>query len=133
MKIAITSANNKIATTFDFVDEIVLFTCNDKKIIKKEHIVLLNKYIPWRAKTLKDLNVGLVICGAISKWATIILRYYRVKILSGITGDIDTVIMEFLNGNTRLAGYRMPGFSVSKCRKNRSQKRRRMGYGKNKL
>ncbi len=130
MKIAITSSGNKIATTFDFVDEIVLFDCNNKKIINEKRIVFMKQYIPWRAKILKELKVDIIICGAISNWSKIMLHHHGIKIISGITGDMEIVIKEFLNGNTHLDRYRMPGCSVSRCNKKRSQRRRRVGTHK---
>ncbi len=121
MKIAISSSGNTIATTFDFGDEVVVFECMNKKVTDKQRFNLKNTFVFMRTTELKDLGITVLICGAISNSAVFMLQHHGIEVLNGITGEIDTIINEFLHGNINQPRYRLPGFTGRRCgRRNRN-------------
>ena len=115
MKIAVSASGENIATTFDFVDEIVVFEYVNGNAISKQRFVLDEKFIPLRAAKLKRLKINTLICGAISNPATNILRYYGITVMAGITGNIDKITDEVSHGNSNLSKYKLPGFAGKGC------------------
>jgi predicted Fe-Mo cluster-binding NifX family protein len=130
MKIALPASGENIATTFDFVDEIVVVACCDKKVVSKQRFILDDKFIPLRAAKLKLMKINTLICGAISNPAVTVLHHYDIAVVSGIAGEIDKVIKEFLKGNNDLSKFNLPGFSGNGCCR---QKRRKRQQGRNKV
>ena len=115
MKIAVPAFGEMIAATFDFAGEIVILDCVDSAIVNKQRSVFIEEYLPLRAAKLKELGIEVVICGAISNPAIVILQHHAIRVIAGIAGVIDTVTSEFLNGNSTLLLYRLPGFAGGGC------------------
>jgi predicted Fe-Mo cluster-binding NifX family protein len=110
MKIAVSVSGDKIAATFDFAEKIVVFECNGKAVVNKQRFIMEDALVLLRALKLKELNIGTLICGAISNSATNILRYYDIIVIAGITGNTDLVVDEFLWGNENFSKYKLPAF-----------------------
>lgn len=111
LKIGFSSYGNNVAATFDFCDEIVVFECENGGVIDKRNHVLKEMCIPLRAEKIRELGVDILICGAISNTSLLMLNYQMINVLPGIAGNMEAVLNEFLQGDGRLSGYRLPGFS----------------------
>ncbi len=123
MKISVPAFGDTVATTFDFADEIVVFNCVNGRITDTQRFVLDETYIPLRASKLKELGINILICGAISNSAEIMLQHHGIEVITGITGDITIVVNEIVNGNIDQPQYRLPGFTGRRCGRKRRRKR----------
>ncbi len=124
MKIAVSSFGDTIATTFDFADEIVVFTCLNGQITDRQKYVLGDTFMPLRAQKLKELGIDTLICGAISRPAEIMLRHHDIEVITGITGNITMVVNEIVNGDINQPQYRLPGFTGRLCGRGKKRRRR---------
>ena len=113
MKIALSVSGDKVAPTFDFVDEFVIVEKMQGNTIRKQRFVLGENFALLRVKKLKGMNIDTILCGAISNPVVRMFRYYNISVISGVAGDIDNVIGEYLRGNSDFTKYRLPGFSGS--------------------
>lgn len=130
MKIAVPAFGEMIAATFDFAGEIVILDCINGIVINKQRSVFIEEYLPLRAAKLKELGIEVVICGAISNPAIVILQYHTIRVIAGIAGEIDAVTSEFLNGNSTLLRYSLPGFAGRGCVR-KKQRRSQCHHRKN--
>lgn len=122
MKIAVPAFGDNVATTFDFVDEIVVFNYVNGSVTDTQRFVLGETFMPLRASKLKKLGINVLICGAISNSAEIMLQHHGIEVITGITGDIAVVVNEIVNGNIDQPQYRLPGFTGRRCGRKRRRK-----------
>lgn len=125
MKIAVSEYENNVATTFDFANEVIVFSCENDKVLKREHVLLNDQFIPLRGMKLKNLGIDTLICGAISNPSAFMLHHHGIEVISGITGNVETVLQEFLIGNINSPQYWLPGFTGKGCARMQSRRQRR--------
>ena len=125
MKIAISEYQNHVATAFDFANNVIVFTCEDGKTVKKEPLILDDQFIPLRGMKLKKYGIDVLICGAISNPSAFMLQHQGIDVISGITGNVETVVEEFLRGNIDSPQFWLPGFSGMGCNRTQSRRQRR--------
>ncbi len=125
MKIAISSSGDTIAATFDFVDEVVVFECFNGKTTDKQRFNLKSKFVFMRTTELKDLGINVLICGAISNHAVFMLQHNGIEVVNGMTGEIDTIIYEFLHDNINQPRYHLPGYVEKGCTRRKTRMRQR--------
>lgn len=133
MKIAVSEYKNQVAPAFDFASSVAVFTCENGKIVKNEHLILDDQFIPLRGMKLKNSGIDILICGAISNPSAFILHHHGIEVISGITGNVETIIQEFLGGTINSPQFLLPGFSGRGCARmqNRRQIRGCRRGGKN--
>ena len=111
MKVAFPINNKIIAATFDFASHLLIVTYRNKNILDKT-TVKINEPLPsLRAARLKKLHINTLICGAISNPLATMIWHLDINIISGISGEVDIVLKEFLNGGNDLSHYTLPGFT----------------------
>ena len=62
-----------------------------------------------RAREIRRLGIGAIICGAVSDSFYNLLREADIDLVCGITGDINEVIDAYRNGTLEQPQFRMPG------------------------
>jgi hypothetical protein len=63
-----------------------------------------------RVRSLLDLGVEVVICGAVSDYLSRLLEKNHIRLVCGIAGDAQEVVRAYRQGRLHLACFRMPGF-----------------------
>ena len=125
MRIAVSQYQNNVATAFDFAEEVAVFTAENGKVTGRQNLVLDDQFMPVRAMKLRELRINIVLCGAISNPSAAMLQHQGIEVMCGITGNVETVVQEFLKGNIHLPRYWLPGFSHRRCRKMQSARHKR--------
>jgi len=62
-----------------------------------------------RVLEIQQLEVDLIICGAVSDLFQALLKEAGIQLICGIAGDIGEVIVAFRNGTLDQPRFRMPG------------------------
>lgn len=62
-----------------------------------------------RAAEFKKLEIGVIICGAVSESLFNLLRQAGIDLVCGITGDIEEVAEAYRTGSLQQGRFRMPG------------------------
>jgi predicted Fe-Mo cluster-binding NifX family protein len=62
-----------------------------------------------RVFEIRQLGIGLIICGAVSELFETLLREAEVRLIPGIAGDLDDVITAYCSGTLNDPRFRMPG------------------------
>jgi predicted Fe-Mo cluster-binding NifX family protein len=109
MKIAIPVWQDSISGVFDFADKLSLAEIEGQTEKNRLEIPLPNEPIPKKAGRLKELDVDVLICGAISKPLAFLIIGAGIKIIPFVSGQIDEVLNAYLGGRLKDSQFLMPG------------------------
>jgi predicted Fe-Mo cluster-binding NifX family protein len=110
IKAAFASWNDRIAPVFDVARWIQLVEIEAGRVINQNRASVAGETPSQKASRLAELEVGILVCGAISRPMQVIIRAYGIEVIPFIAGNVQEVIQAWLCG--KLAGstdYIMPG------------------------
>jgi len=113
MKIAIPIWNNYVSDVFDLTDQFLLVEIENNNDISRSQVLLKNKSLSRLLGQLKNLEVDVLICGAISRALAKKATTLGIQVLPYVTGSIDDVIQAYLSGELTKSKFTMPTFLAS--------------------
>ena len=122
MCIALATFGDKIASLFESSDQFVIFRSAPYKIDDSETIPIKNNSPNELINLLKQHDVKIIICGAISGCMRRLLDANKIQVIPWITGDVKSVIDALLFNRLNTPSFVMPG-----CRAKRRQGRGHLG------
>ncbi len=99
MKIAVTYQDGDVFQHFGKTEQFKLYTVNDGKVTSSELLGSGSAGHEALAGVLKDAQVDTLICGGLGGGAQAALASMGIKVISGASGNTDTVVEEYLSGN----------------------------------
>jgi predicted Fe-Mo cluster-binding NifX family protein len=108
VKAAFASWNDRIAPVFDVARWIQLVEIEAGQIISQNRARVACDMPNQKASRLAELEVGILVCGAISRPMQAIIKAYGIEVIPFITGDLQEVIQAWQKGQLS-AAYTMPG------------------------
>jgi predicted Fe-Mo cluster-binding NifX family protein len=124
MKTALTVWENRISPVFDSGHMLLIAEIENSEIINKQYEPF-NPDTPSRfLNKLLDLDVKVLICGAISEVPATIIEAGGIKLFPFIAGYADEVLESYAKGKQNLPAFLMPGCSQP------GRGRKRHGRGK---
>ncbi|MBA7663724.1 hypothetical protein ES703_71771 [subsurface metagenome] len=124
MKIAIPIYNDSVSNVFDFATRLLLVDIENGKVVERCEVELKAESLPQRAGRLKNLEVGVLICGAITRALATMITASGIEVLAFVTGRVDDVLEAYLTGQLAKSQFTMPGYWPG-ARKGFSRGRRR--------
>jgi predicted Fe-Mo cluster-binding NifX family protein len=112
MKIAIPVWQDSISGVFDFADKLSLAEIEGQTENNRLEIPLPNEPMPQKASRLKELDVDVLICGAISKSLAFLIIGSGIKIIPFVSGQIDEVLSAYASGQLTEMRFLMPGCRI---------------------
>jgi predicted Fe-Mo cluster-binding NifX family protein len=109
MKLAIPLFGTRISPRFDCAQELLMFTIEDGKIIKKDKLLWRGVNLYERIAELGKLGVNMVICGALDGFSHTLLRQRGIRVYSWVTGNAEKIVEIFLRGELHPGMILMPG------------------------
>lgn len=109
VKIAIPECGNYVSTVFDFADKLSLTEIEEQTEKNRLKMPLPNEPIPQKAGRLKELDVDVLICGAISKPLALLIMGSGIEIIPFVSGQIDEVLIAYIRGQLTESRFLMPG------------------------
>ena len=109
MKIAIPIYNNNVSNVFDFAASLLLVEIENGKEVSRSEVSLESQASPRRVEQMKSLEVGVLVCGAISRILAEMLTTSGIQVLPYVTGSIDDVLQAYLAGQLATPKFSMPG------------------------
>jgi len=109
MKIAISIWNDCVSNVFDFSSSLLLVEIENDKEISRSQIVLESRSLSQRVGQLKNLEVDVLVCGAISRSLAEMITASGIEVLAYITGDINDVLEAYKTGQLGQSQFTMPG------------------------
>jgi len=109
MKIAIPIYGDNISNVFDFATRLLLVEIENGKEANRSEVALESQSLSQRIGQIKNLEVDVLVCGAISRVLANIVTASGVQLLPYVTGRVNDVLQAYLNGQLVQSQFTMPG------------------------
>ncbi len=109
MKMALTVWGNRISPVFDAANMLLVVEIENTKIISRRYEPFYPELTTRLAVRLTEMNVTILICGAISEMPANVLEANDIKLIPFITGDTDDVIDAYVKNIPFMQAFLMPG------------------------
>jgi predicted Fe-Mo cluster-binding NifX family protein len=104
MKIAIATDNNMVSAHFGHCPEFTIYDVVGKKVNSKEVVENPGHQPGFLPKFLAGMGVNCIIAGGMGPMAKDLFAENDIVTVTGVSGNIDEVIEEFLKGNIEDSG-----------------------------
>jgi predicted Fe-Mo cluster-binding NifX family protein len=125
MKVAFACWQHRIAPVFDTARLLHLIEVAGCEVAAEQDAVLPNELPLARVLRLVELEVGFLVCGAISRPLQELVGAYGIEVIPFVAGNLEDVVPAYLAGDLRRGAFAMPGC----CGRGRGRRRRRAGHG----
>jgi predicted Fe-Mo cluster-binding NifX family protein len=109
MKIALSIWKDCISTVFDAADQLLVLEPEGANGYKRTTLKLTAGDLKGRADEMKEHQVDVLICGAISRPLENLLTASGIEVFSFVRGPIEDVIGAYQSGNLHHAVFALPG------------------------
>ena len=109
MKVAFACWDNHIAPVFDTVRQIYLIETDSVKILSETQEAMFGNAPLRNVTRLAELEVGTLICGAISRPVQEMVTTQGIHVISFVAGELSDVIQAWMAGDLSSERYAMPG------------------------
>jgi predicted Fe-Mo cluster-binding NifX family protein len=109
MRIAISIWDDKISPVLDTASKLLIIDNDNQKESCRFEANLFEQDIYQRCSFIRKLDLDVLICGAVSRQFSEMLKANGVKIISGISGPAEDVLDAYLKGALLHSGFFMPG------------------------
>ena len=116
MKVALTVWQNRISPVFDSARMLLIADVENEEVTGTCYKLFHSELPHCRAAELFDLQVKVLICGAISQIFVNMIEAHEIKIFPFITGEVNQVIDAYLKGLLSAPNFQMPGCGTSRRR-----------------
>ena len=114
MRIAIPIWDDRISPVLDTASRLLIVDVQDRNEPFRFEIHLVEQDLSRRCFRIRELEVDILICGAVSRAFFKLLRALDINVIPEITGRIDEVLDAYILGNLFHSRFLMPG-----CKRNR--------------
>ena len=113
MRIALPISGTHVSTVFDFAERLALVEIENNAISRRRGIDFAERIVSMRVAQLRKLEIDVLICGAISESAAMMINHSGIRLVQGITGGVDSVVEACVKGELNRPCYLLPGFEPS--------------------
>ena len=114
MKIAITVWGNRISPVFDSAQTLLVAEIRQAKVINRQIELFQAGLFSNLIELLAELEVRVLICGALSDEPAAMLATSEIEVIPFITGEAETVLSLYVRGMD-LTDFIMPGCPRNNC------------------
>jgi predicted Fe-Mo cluster-binding NifX family protein len=108
-KAAFATWDNRIAPVFDVARQICLVEADCGKIVKQTREMVVDEIPSQRALRLVEMDIGTLVCGAISKSLYEMVSAHGICVIPFVAGELSEVIQAWLADALRGDAFAMPG------------------------
>ena len=109
MRVGIPIWNGRVSPVLDTAERVVVIDTGDETGEMREEVPLQPRRLPLRAARIAELQLDLLVCGAVSRPLAEILAAAGVRLEPWIAGEVDEVLGALTSGQLDRPRYRMPG------------------------
>ena len=110
MKLALAVWENRISPLFDSTRMLLIVDLRKRNLVSK-HLETFHYESPFkRAAKLVNLDINVLICGAISNLFANPIEIYGIRIIPFVAGTVDEVLDAYLTNTLSSSKFQMPGF-----------------------
>jgi predicted Fe-Mo cluster-binding NifX family protein len=107
--LAIPVWDDQVSTTLDFARALVLVEVQGGREVSRKEVVLGDGPAAGKARKLRNLGVGVVLCGAVSQSLAQAVSGAGIQIVPYVSGPIDEVLGAYLCGRLSEPRFMQPG------------------------
>ena len=109
MRIAISIWGDKISPVLDTASKLLVIDDKTQEEFLCFEASLRELDMSQRSSFIRKLDLDVLICGAVSRQFSEMLKACGIKIISGISGPAEDVLDAYLQGALPYSGFFMPG------------------------
>jgi len=109
MRIVVPIWNNKVSPVLDTASRLLVLDTDIDNRISRSEVFLDEQDISRRCFCIQKLGVDVLICGAISRSFSDLLAANDIRLIPGISGDIEEILLAFFAGTLDQRKFLMPG------------------------
>jgi predicted Fe-Mo cluster-binding NifX family protein len=109
MKIALPVWENKISPVLDTASRLLIAEIKEGGEISRFEVFLDERNLSRRCHRILGMGVNALICGAVTRHFSDLLKASGIKLITGISGQPDDVLHACLEGNLEQPRFFMPG------------------------
>ena len=109
MKVAVTVWEQRISPVFDASRHLLIAEIENARIVKRAKVVFDPGMPSHLARTLKELQVPVLICGAVSRVPATMITSGGITLIPFIAGRVDRVLCAYAEGQSLVPAFVMPG------------------------
>ncbi len=110
MKIAIPVWQGNVSSVFDFAHKLLLVELENGTEKSRQEVPLTEQSGQERAARLRQLEVNVLICGAISRPLAFMLSNSGIEVLPFVTGSTEQILDAYKSGQLYQPQYALPGY-----------------------
>jgi len=109
MKVAIPIWNSRISPLLDTARHLLIVEIENGLEFSRSEVELEDYFLPRRARRFVELDIKILICGAISRQLAAMLVGSGITVVPWMSGLIDDVLQAYLKGKLPDSRFLMPG------------------------
>jgi len=129
--IAVPNCQGRVSPVFDVAARLVVVRLKGQAEVERRNIVLFEKQPDGIVRSLRELGIQVLICGAVSQGLRLALEQAGIRVLPQVCGELEAVITAFRRGTLGQPEFAMPGCCGRRWETGRRGARcRRRAHGK---
>lgn len=109
MKTAFSIWDNRIAPVFDTARQVLVLDIQRGRIAGEMKEAIPDELPFQKALKLMELDVGVLVCGAVSRSVMDVITSYGIHVIPFVTGILPDIVSAYLDGRLGHDMYAMPG------------------------
>ena len=109
MKVAITVWEDRISPVFDASRHLLIAEIEDARVTRRSFVLFNPERPSHLVKTLTELDVPVLICGAVSQVPADMIVAGGITMIPFIAGEVDRVLDVYAKGHSLAPTFVMPG------------------------
>ena len=109
MRVAIPVWQSRVSPVFDSAGRLLIFDIKNGHETSRAHRPINGLSLQGRVKRLVELDVDVLLCGAISRPLADMITASGIKVIPWVTGEVDEVFGWYMSGKPLDTRFLMPG------------------------
>jgi predicted Fe-Mo cluster-binding NifX family protein len=122
MNVAITVWGNRISPVFDSAQTLLIAEIRGDQVVDRKLHLFQAAMFDRCLRLLKELEVCVLICGALCEGPARMLESHNIEVIAFITGEAEEILESFVQGQD-LKKFTMPGCGHGRCCRTRKGRR----------
>jgi predicted Fe-Mo cluster-binding NifX family protein len=119
MKTAFPYWRNRIAPVFDTACLVLIVESESGRIAGESRVILPDDDPAGKVLRLVELEIGCLVCGALSRPVFQLATAYGIKVTPFVAGDLGEIVRSWVTGKLQHEAYAMPGCRMRRGRQSR--------------
>jgi predicted Fe-Mo cluster-binding NifX family protein len=123
MRIAVPDWHGRVSPVFDVARQVLVVDLDGRRESQRTTLSLGQTLPPLRAQELVRQGVNVLLCGGISAFLLRMLEARGIRVVPGISGNVNQVMASYLAGRLTNGTFALPGWRGPRGRRHRGGRR----------